>query len=211
MMVLAITTTGPKPAIAALRGSRLLAVWQGMFAQSALIDGLHEMLAEVGITDDVLREEVLIVAVATGPGRYARLRAGVAFAKGLAAGFGVELVGVPSAEAVASAATGHVGPVAITAGRGRFYLVDGPSAAASRGAVGAAELACMLPPAARVACDVDDRSFVELEDQGIGLARVKPVGVARAVGRLALERVSSKAKVDPVTTQPVYTEPRDHG
>jgi len=65
------------------------------------------------------------VAAAMGPGRYARLRAGVAFAKGLATGWGVPFIGVRSVAAVAHAAGGHVGPIVIPAGRGRVYCWTG--------------------------------------------------------------------------------------
>ena len=69
------------------------------------------MLAGHGLAMPALRKDLTAVAAAMGPGRYARLRAGVAFAKGLATGWGVPFVGVRSAAAVAHAAGGRAGPI----------------------------------------------------------------------------------------------------
>ena len=63
------------------------------------------------------------LAVASGPGGFSTLRAGMAFAKGYCLARGIPLVAVPTAEALARSGGSHSGltVTVIPAGRGRYY------------------------------------------------------------------------------------------
>ena len=208
-MVLAMDTTGSAPAMALLHGDEVLAAWQGDSAQTPLVNGLRAV--HVGIRPSVpaWREHLSTVVAAMGPGRYARLRAGVAFAKGLATGLGVPFVGVRSAAAVARAAGGHVGPIVIPAGRGRLYCWTSEQAAPVGPAIGPPELAAQLGSGVTVAGDVDDDTAEGIVAAGLRLRRIRPVEVAEALGRLAGERDPSTIGVE--VARPIYAPTAGHG
>ena len=208
-MVLAMDTTGSAPAMALLRGDDVLAAWQGDTAQTPLLEGLCAVRARQRLSLPALREQLGTVAAAMGPGRYARLRAGVAFAKGLAAGLGVPFVGVRSAAAVARASGGHVGPIVIPAGRGRVYCWTSEQAAPLGPALGPRKLVDQLGPGIAVAGDVDDATAMALRAAGLRLRRIQPVEVAEALGRLASERDRSAVGVE--VARPIYVPAAGHG
>ncbi len=208
-MVLAIDTTGSAPAMAVLRDDDLLAAWQGDSAQAPLSEGLQALQSSQRVSTRAFREYLSAVAAAMGPGRYARLRAGVAFAKGLATGLGVPFVGVRSVAAVARAASGHVGPVVIPAGRRRLYCCDSERPEPLRPAIDLHELADQLGPGIGVAGDVDDDMEIALRATGVRLRRIQPVEVAEAVGRLAGECDRSAVGVE--VARPIYAPATDHG
>ena len=208
-MVLAMDTTGSAPAMALLHGDDVLAAWQGDTAQTPLINGLRAVSAGDGPSVPELREHLSTIVAAMGPGRYARLRAGVAFAKGLATGLGVPFVGVRSAAAVARAAGGHVGPIIIPAGRGRLYCWTGGRAAPVGPAIGPTELAAQLGSGVTVAGDVDDDTAEGILASGLRLRRIRPVEVAHALGRLAGERDPSIIGVE--VARPIYAPMAGHG
>ncbi len=214
-MVLAIDTTGSRPAIVTLESGDVSASWQGGEAQTPLLDGMRELLQQMDLPAIALPQRISIVGVATGPGRYARLRAGVAFAKGLAAGLPARLVGVPSAAAISHAA-GQPTAVVIPAGRGRFYLLNA-NRPAGRGRfyllnanrpdnepMSAQELAGQVAPDARVAGDVDDATARDLSSGGAQVIRIAPLDVAAAVGRLAADQTHDPAALAVEATQPIY-------
>jgi len=90
-------------------------------ALPGLIDGL---LARAGRMLD-------LVAVVVGPGSFTGLRAGISTATGIALGFGIPIVGVTVAEALAAEVQGLEGRVlwtAIVARRGRLFLDTGHGA-----------------------------------------------------------------------------------
>ena len=180
MMVLAIDTTGSRPAIVVLEDDSVSDSWQGAAPMTPLLDGVHGLFQRMDVPRGALRGSVSVVAVATGPGRYARLRAGVAFAKGLAVGLSAQLVGVPSAAAI-SRAFGQAGDVVIPAGRGRFYLFNAERA--ERTPLSAPDLACQVLPGTTLVGDVDDAVAEDLRGVGVDVARIRPV--AAAVGHLA--------------------------
>src|SRR5437879_13920590 len=62
------------------------------------------------------------VAVATGPGSFTGLRAGVSFGLGLAKGLGVPIVPLPTL-ALQAARTDNPVTAVVEAGRGRFYYL----------------------------------------------------------------------------------------
>ena len=208
-MVLAMDTTGSAPAMALLHGGEVLAAWQGDTAQAPLINGLRAVHTGRNLPVRELRGRLSTVAAAMGPGRYARLRAGVAFAKGLATGLGVPFVGVRSAAAVSRAAGGHVGPIVIPAGRGRLYCWTSGRAAPLGPAIGPPELAARLGSGVTVAGDVDDDTAAGLRAAGLRLRRIRPVEVAQALGRLAGERDPSTVGVE--VARPIYAPAAGHG
>ncbi|MCY3782349.1 MAG: hypothetical protein OXG79_01020 [Chloroflexi bacterium] len=208
-MVLAMDTTGSAPAMALLHGDDVLASWQGDTAQTPLGNGLRAVVAGRNLPLRELRGRLTTVAGAMGPGRYARLRAGVAFAKGLATGLGVPFVGVRSAAAVARAAGGHRGPIVIPAGRGRVYCWTGGQGAPPTPAIGAPELAAQLGAGVTVAGDVDDGTAEGILAAGLRLQRIQPVEVAYAVGCLAGERDPSIVGVE--VARPIYMPAAGHG
>lgn len=65
---------------------------------------------------------ITTVAVATGPGSFTGLRAGVSFGLGLAKGLGVPIVPLPTLELQAARSEEPVTAV-VEAGRGRFYYL----------------------------------------------------------------------------------------
>src|SRR2546430_16606308 len=67
-------------------------------------------------------EQITKVAVASGPGSFTGLRAGVSFGLGLAKGLGVPIVPLPTLELQAARSEEPVTAVA-DAGRGRFYFL----------------------------------------------------------------------------------------
>lgn len=208
-MVLAMDTTGSAPAMALLHGDDVLAAWQGDTAQTPLIYGLRAVHSGQGPTMSALRKNLESVAAAMGPGRYARLRAGVAFAKGLATGLGVPFVGVRSAAAVACAAGGHGGPIVIPAGRGRLYCWISGRGAPLGPAIGPPELAAQLGSGVTVAGDVDDDTAEGILASGLRLRRIQPVAVALALGRLAGARDPSAVGVE--VARPIYAPAAGHG
>ncbi|MCY3913708.1 MAG: hypothetical protein OXG43_10770 [Chloroflexi bacterium] len=208
-MVLAMDTTGSAPAMAVLHDDEVLASWQGDTARTPLISGLRAMQAGQNLPLRELRGRLSTVAAAMGPGRYARLRAGVAFAKGLATGLGVPFVGVRSAAAVARAAGGHVGPIVIPAGRGRVYFWTCGRSAPLGPAIGPPELAAQLGAGVTVAGDVDDDTAEGIRAAGMRLRPIQPVEVAQALGRLAGERDPSIVGVG--VARPIYAPAAGHG
>ncbi len=208
-MVLAIDTTGTAPAMALLRGDEVGSAWQGDAAQTPLLDGLRAVCAGQGLAMPVLREDLSAVAAAMGPGRYARLRAGVAFAKGLATGWGVPFIGVRSAAAVTHAAGERVGPIVIPAGRSRLYCWTGEPGAPLSPAVDPGALVDCVGSGSSVAGDVDDLTAAALRAAGLRLKRIQPIAVAESVGRLAggCDRSAVGAEV----ARPIYVPATDHG
>jgi tRNA threonylcarbamoyladenosine biosynthesis protein TsaB len=66
--------------------------------------------------------DLKVIAVATGPGSWSGLRAGMSLAKALATGRGLPIVGIPTLDALAQSQRGRPGPLVamIRLGRDRF-------------------------------------------------------------------------------------------
>jgi tRNA A37 threonylcarbamoyladenosine modification protein TsaB len=200
-MVLAIDTTGSRPAIVVLEDNSVLASWQGAAPKTPLLHGISDLLHQLDVPRAALRGHVGVVAVATGPGRYARLRAGVAFAKGMAVGLSAQLVGVPSAAAISQASC-QAGDVVIPAGRDRFYLFNAERA--ERTPLSAPELVCHVLPDKPLVGDVDEAAAENLREAGVDVARIQPVDVAAAVGHLAVGQTCPPLDSLIGDTQPIY-------
>ncbi len=144
-----------------------------------------------------------VIAVSVGPGGFTGLRAALSLAHGLALGFGVELIGVSVAEALADAAgtlAGRALWVALDSRRGRVFLdrggllaavtldtlpaPDGPVAIAGDAAI---------PVAARLAARGSD----------VLLTAVRQPHAA-GVGRAARRR--ARGDLPPLAAVPLYVD-----
>ena len=98
--------------------------------QAAVLPGLvEEMLAAGDFCQKSPRRVPSAIAVVVGPGSFTGIRLGIAFAKGLALGFGVPVYGVSLFDCATILgglrAQRGGGIVAIRSERGDFYVKDG--------------------------------------------------------------------------------------
>jgi len=164
--------------------------------QAAAIAVLAErVLAEAGVAPSALGA----VAATVGPGGFTGIRAGLALAHGIAAGAGVRLVAVSTAEALAAPHAARA-PVAvlIDSRRGHRFLqvfdaADGlPLARAAAAAVPLSGLAAAIPASALTVGDAPEAAV-----QALPRARdLAAVAVARLAGRLP-----------PLAPWPLYLDP----
>ncbi|MGH9903089.1 MAG: tRNA (adenosine(37)-N6)-threonylcarbamoyltransferase complex dimerization subunit type 1 TsaB, partial [Pyrinomonadaceae bacterium] len=119
-MILSVDTATPIRSIAVARGARTLAVVRG--------EGNTHSASALGEIDAALRaaraelSEVDLFAVASGPGSFTGLRAGLATVMAFATTLARPAVGVPTLHAVAHAAgAGERVLALIPAGRGEVF------------------------------------------------------------------------------------------
>lgn len=122
-MLLAIDTATQMMSLALHNGRELLGeqTWRGSENPTEeLAPAVQGLLARCGVAINQLSA----LAVSTGPGTYADLRAGIALAKGLAAARGLPLVGVTSLDTIAVGQPYFQGGliVALGVGRGRIAV-----------------------------------------------------------------------------------------
>jgi tRNA threonylcarbamoyladenosine biosynthesis protein TsaB len=166
--------------------------WSSAQRQSAeLLPRLLELLAR----SDRALADVSALAVGTGPGSFTGLRVAMALAKGLAAGLGRPVVGVPSLAAWLEAEPDAVAAVARAGAREAYVLardadeiriVDRDELSSRSGPlVAAAELAA---------------SF--------GLTDARPPRAAAAIARRAAGRLDAEPGGDDLRTlEPIYLRP----
>ncbi len=104
---LAIETATDLCSVAVLKGSQI-AIEMVLSQPRAHSENLVPMIKDVLAYADVPSESLTGIAVSKGPGSYTGLRIGVSAAKGLAFAHDIDLIGVPSMEALALSAT-HYG------------------------------------------------------------------------------------------------------
>jgi tRNA threonylcarbamoyladenosine biosynthesis protein TsaB len=181
--LLAMETSSRTLSLAAFDGGALKAeLFEAavMRQNEALAPLVQKILASLGWK----AAEINAVAVSQGPGSFAGLRSGLAFAKGLSFACGASILGVPTLEAWAEA--DPEAEVWLDARRGLVYRRN-PGGEAEMIPLEAAKLA--LKPGQKVLGDVTD------PESRLGAA---------AVGRLALLRLAKGEKDDPSLIEPIY-------
>jgi len=184
MRVLSIDTASPLPALALVetgddaRGREALRLLPRNAAE-ALPSALDALLAEASVTLRAVER----VAVLSGPGSFTGLRAGAAFARGLARALAVPLVAIPTFRAASEAVPGGDADFLLDGGRGEVFR-------ARRRGPELSNDAAPLPREAALA-DARGRRLVELTADGPVLApalahlaaRETPSPFAPAYGR----------------------------
>ena len=145
MTILCIDTATENGTVAVLRddGSAASVRWRSEGRHGENLFGyIESALAEVGAS----REELSLIGVDIGPGRFTSLRVGLGAAKGLALGLGLPIVGVSSLRVLARAIKGDAALVRVPVMNA--YRGDVFSAAYMIGESGVEELAGPLfgPP-----------------------------------------------------------------
>ena len=178
-MILVIDTSSPSSSvIATIDGDRMS---ESVSAGRGLdMDHLRRLARTRRITK---------VAVASGPGSFTGLRAGVSFGLGLAKGLGVPIVPLPTLELQAARSEEPVTAVA-DAGRGRFYFLV-PGGEVALGAP--ADIPTAYPLVGRVASIAGHRFKPEMELRRLVEAAAKMLETAREVpyGSLEIEYMQS--------------------
>jgi tRNA threonylcarbamoyl adenosine modification protein YeaZ len=199
--VLAIDTTARRRVVVAA------ATKTGALLDAEVASGLVALPALRQALSRLLGPDCEAVVVATGPGSYTGLRAGMAAALGVAHSLGLPLHGVPSLEVVANAATGdHPEVMAVAdAGRGGVYVGRFRQAAGGLEAVAPVRrmtLASLIPGGEAVVVSIDALGFPGLEgggDPALALAMAVPGALSRPA--LALAGLTA-AYVDDVASPP---------
>jgi tRNA threonylcarbamoyladenosine biosynthesis protein TsaB len=184
MRVLAVDTASPLPALALVEtgaGADRRATVRALppNAAEALPAALEELLPEgsAGLA------AVDRIAVLTGPGSFTGLRAGAAFARGLARGLDIPLVAVGTFAAASEAAPGGDATFLLDAGRGEVHR--------ARRIAGA-----LVEDGAPVS-----REAALREARGLVVVEVAAFGSRLA---LALGRLGARATPGPGALSPVY-------
>jgi tRNA threonylcarbamoyladenosine biosynthesis protein TsaB len=118
--LLALETSGKSLGVA-LRSERGLIFHENVTAGSIHGRGLAPLIRKALDQASLRPEQLSAIAVSLGPGSWTGLRIGLSAAKALAWGSGIELVGVPSFEALALDAAAHA------PGQARLMLRDARS------------------------------------------------------------------------------------
>jgi tRNA threonylcarbamoyladenosine biosynthesis protein TsaB len=166
---------------------------------SNLLEQIDEALeqAAAGIDD------VISLAVGTGPGSFTGLRVGLATAKTIAYARDLPLLGVPSADALRRAAVESVGAppgiaVVLPAGAHDHYLVRDGQAPVLVAPGGLAEA---LADVAVMSIDLDSAL---LGDAAARLGEAAVAGLPAALLALAAERLQAGERDEPAELVPAY-------
>jgi tRNA threonylcarbamoyladenosine biosynthesis protein TsaB len=180
---------------------------------------VDEVLARAGLALDAIDR----IGVGVGPGSFTGVRIGVATAKGLHIATGVALVGVPSLDALASAAWGVRGCVlaALDARRGEAYAALFAVAPGERRAVmdasigapallGARALALCAEGAITVVGDLSPADLAALTACDPSRFVVAPSVVASPLARfVAWEVLAGRGRLDAGELEPLYVRGSD--
>jgi tRNA threonylcarbamoyladenosine biosynthesis protein TsaB len=217
MIVLALDSSADTASVAVLRDDEPLAERSWRMSRPTGRGGPQGGL--LGIADATLADArvalaaVELIAVATGPGSFNGIRAGIAVAEGLALALGVPAVGVPTLDALAYQHVGRAGVVCavLPAGRGEYYGASytgtwtdwrrrGDYAVATP-----ADLLGALPPGALLCGHVAEEVVRLAAERGLACAPAF-ASLARAsfVGALARARLRDPAFDAHASLQPVY-------
>ena len=171
-----------------------VAAWSAERGQGGeLLPRLMELLAgrQASLRD------VTGVAVGLGPGSFTGLRVGLALAKGIAVGLGCPIVGVGSLDAWLSAVPEATAAL-VRAGAAEVYALAREQAQPEVMSFAA------LPDTVRTHVVVAPRDLAA--SLGLTLAQ-PPDGAARAVARLAVERLAGGPPDNLAELEPVYIRP----
>jgi tRNA threonylcarbamoyladenosine biosynthesis protein TsaB len=220
MIVLALDCSADTVAVAVLRDDEPLAErsWRTPRTprptgrggpQGGLLGVADATLADARVTPAAVE----LVAVATGPGSFNGIRAGIAVAEGLALALDVPAVGVPTLDALAYQHVGRAGVVCavLPAGRGEYYVASYTGTwmdwrRCSDYAVAApADLLAALPADALLCGHVAEEVVRLAAERGLACAPAF-ASLARAsfVGALARMRAQDPAFDTHASLQPLY-------
>ena len=178
-----------------------------------LLDAIEAVLREAGMG----KGDLSGVVVGTGPGSFTGLRIGLATAKTLAFALGVDIVGVPTVEALALAGgvPGSIVAIVLPAGARDHYLArvevapDGPMP--DGGAARLVEPPRLLAPAtdlrSAVGADVVlgvDVATETLDGEALERGRAAQEGLAEALLALGARRAANGPPDDVATLVPQY-------
>lgn len=200
-MLLAIDTSNDHAGIA-IRDERGLlgeATWHaGRQLTEQILPQIDLLFHHLG----VVPVDLTVIAVATGPGSWSGLRAGMSLAKALAIGRGLPIIGIPTLDALARSQRDRPGPVvaSIRLGRDRFgaavYRTDGEVERSTEFLTVSAEEALRL---------ADDPLVIgDLPATGRSAAIVDQQRRAAWIAELAWERHQAGDYDDLVTLEPIY-------
>lgn len=216
MRTLAIDTSFEACSAAILDGDRI--AW----TKTEIIGRGHSEVLPVMVADGLAATGFRVgdldrVGVVIGPGAFAGVRVGLAFARGLCLGTGVRAVGVSSLKALAaSVASGDLIATAFDARRGQVYaalygkllrelivpFVAAPEEAAARLSAGAGEKFTLAGSGAALLAPHFERPV----DRS-ATAHIDPVALARLAASAAL----SNSPPEPLYLRPPDAAPSDGG
>jgi len=198
--ILAIDAAGPRAGVAILDENGVIRARHIAEGRTGLVEILPQLM-EACLQDAGIAPQ--LVAVTIGPGSFTGLRNAIALAQGFSAASGLELLGVPVAEAFAAAFPTLHRPlwVAIRARKDRLFILrDGVAEAYADADIPRSQTPIAL--AGDAARDVAARLAASGHDVMLTNARLlDPVWVARA----ALAR--HQAGLPPYPAQPIYVDP----
>jgi len=196
-MLLAIDTATQTMSLALHTGRELLGeqTWQGSENPTEeLAPAVEALLARCGVK----LNQLSALAVSTGPGTYAELRAGMALAKGLAAARGLPLVGITALDTSAAGCPYYQGGliVAVGVGRGRIAVGRYQWKKGHWGGRGAAQLMTWdtlftsIDGTCYLSGEIDDdgqRALVAAQADDVPITLIPPAYRLRRAGFLAEE------------------------
>jgi len=218
-MLLAVDTATEMIGLAVTDGERILAeqVWAApRHATAELAPEAARLLRRIGVSEDRLEG----LALTIGPGSFSGLRIGVAFAKGLAFGRGLKVVGVPTLEVLAFGQPSRSEPMLalLSAGRGRWaaawykwskrkWTSDGPIRL-----LDAQALMDAIDRPTYVCGEMESEMRKALAERHAILAPPELCLRRPAVlAQIGWERLRTRKASDPVALVPLYPGPADGG
>jgi tRNA threonylcarbamoyladenosine biosynthesis protein TsaB len=214
-MLLAIDTSTAQTGLALYDGVRVTAelVWYSRLNHTReLAPALIGLLERVGVG----MEAVEALGVAIGPGSFTSLRVGLAFAKGLALGRALPLIGIPTLDVVAAAVAVDSSrrlAAVLQAGRGRLALVwycpsaDGWQAEGPAQVTTAEELAAKIRRPTLVCGELTADDIQHLRRKYKNVHLISPAQCVRRPGllaELAWRRWQSGERDAPASLAPIY-------
>lgn len=212
-MLLAVDTSTTQIGVALYDGARALAehLWVSQARHTVeLAPMVEKMLQQTGLAV----AELTGLGVAIGPGSFTSLRVGLSFAKGLAMGRNLPLIGIPTLQVVAAPVALDKRPLAclLPAGRGRLALgwyhahETGWQAAGSPRVTNAEELSASIEQESLIAGDLTASERSLLQNNPL-IRLVSPALSTRRPGvlaELAWNRLQSGDVDDPRSLAPLY-------